>query len=606
MSLTLGSTFAPQSTCSEKKKMSTGTTPSALNPKLLRIIWTRSTPRGYQVLSLQENHDAEEALARADGTVVIGGQAHTLDMSAPTRYAKFQQNSSRTLSRYLCTYYFMTSSVKWSPCHHTVCEKLEESVDTGTLTYFDGERDFNVTELYQMNRESKRQRPLIHLRSDGTAVRGDIMGTWGCLDGHVFTAVDYDTCEVLERAWRGGSKTATLRGQLATISPDGSGFLGGRPLVRYQCTWHFLNDDGTLESMDPNTDRVLDMAFKAGHEELIDGVRVYDFVKMTQLNKETSRERPIMCLLPIKGVVRGPEAVQTKLSTDHPDIDARLKEATLPRAAADLKAAITGADKTKMGLAIINICVNELDCRVKGGIIRDVVVRGDVMVNDVDLEGSRSLTKGNWRATLEGYVSVLTSKYGFTAPGQVSSRRSKDFLGTGSIVDDGMLTIQFPTMKVELEIVPPWNIMYYPPRNVDFSVNNLALSRFMGATFSQVVCCGLTTDDIVTQIVERKATPVYDIKWVPFTGQGQYGEGYFRDKWVETYCPTATGRGGGHSSSVPVAERLHMAEHRLKKMRDKGFWFVEAIIPAGYDPSKVPMPPPQAASAEWVGGGGGR
>ena len=564
-----------------------------VSKSMLRIIWTQSTRQGYRTMSLEENEALESAFARGAANIEISGVQHNLDMSTPTKHCKYQHNGAKSLSRYYCTYYFLTTSVEWTPCHHTVCEQLEASVETGTLTYFDGERDYSVSELHQKNRESQRQRPLLHLRSDGTAVRGDVMGTWGSLDGHTFAAVDYDTCELMERAWRGAVHTTIIKGQPATISTDGTGTLGARPIVRYQCVWHFLNDKGNWESMDPNTDRVLELAFKAEHEELIDGARVYKFNEMVQFNKETNRSRPLMCLLASKGVIAGPTA-PAAIVTQHPDITERLKAATLPRTADSLRGAITGTDPVARGLAIINICLNELDCRVKGGILRDVVVCGDMMYNDVDLEGSRTLTKPTWKTTLQGYVSVLETKYGFTGPGDISSRKSKDFFGTGSSFDEGMLIIKFPVMALEMEIVPPWNTLYYPARNVDFSVNNLAVSRSTGAAFGQVVGIGFTPGQIMEQIIERKATPVYDTKWVPFSGQGAMGEGYNRDKWVETYCPTASGRGVAHTSSVPVAERLQMAEHRLKKMRDKGFWLVEQVPPAGYVASGiyVPAPPP--------------
>jgi len=246
-----------------------------------------------------------------------------------------------------------------------------------------------------------------------------------------------------------------------------------------------------------------------------------------------------------------PSATLQDLRQIDPKIAYRVNKATDPsRTIQDLKSCIQGTDSVEQGLAMCNVLLNKFSCTVKGGFVRDVVIRGLPTYKDFDIELPSSFTQQNWQQNMIHMSNTFRTDYG------VICKPPQPFNHHGTAAMIRMETAA--PLQVELECVSPWNLAYIPCKNMDFSVNNLRLQP-NSTDVHQQVGFGMTVQQIVGQLRNSKpqASPLYDVQWVP--GQGSNtGEGYTQKMWVEPSPSTSSMSG------------------RLSWARKKGLWLVEA------------------------------
>ena len=122
-----------------------------------------------------------------------------------------------------------------------------------------------------------------------------------------------------------------------------------------------------------------------------------------------------------------------------------------------------------------------------------------------------------------------------------------------------MLIIDSPpnVAGVELEFVSPECKVYYPPANVDVSVNNLALRPDRPHEVSEVVPLAgalgvaLPVAAIFAQIQRKEATPVYDAE---------------------------ADAEGNYKAHAPTRPRRRVMQTRLDKMKSKGYKLVKPPV----------------------------
>lgn len=247
----------------------------------------------------------------------------------------------------------------------------------------------------------------------------------------------------------------------------------------------------------------------------------------------------------------GPSATLADIKVIDPQMALRLEKATSnSRNDSVLAAAIQGTDKVEQGLALCNVLLNRFGFIVKGGFVRDVVVRGLGTYKDFDIELPATYTQQNWKNMIHQLTQDFRTKYGVVCQAPVAS----NFHGPDTMI---RVFVGVP-VQVELECVSPWNTTYIPCKNMDFSVNNLRLKP-NDVALHQQIGFGMTVQQIVGQLRNSPAlaSPLYDVRWIAGSGTNS-GEGMSRTMWCE-HTPATS----------PMKSRLPWA-------RTKKFILVEA------------------------------
>ncbi|CUF76357.1 ankyrin repeat protein, putative [Bodo saltans] len=224
----------------------------------------------------------------------------------------------------------------------------------------------------------------------------------------------------------------------------------------------------------------------------------------------------------------------------------------------DLKAAIA-AGGLEQGLALCNVLLNKYNFVIKGGFVRDCIVRGLTTFKDFDIElPAATITQNNWAAEIQRISNDLKNKFGVTCGAPVAS----NFNGTASMIR----VVTVAPLQVELECVAPWNTAYIPCKRMDFSVNNLRLESG-SQSIHQQVGFGMTVQQIIGQLKNAtpQASPLYDTRFAPGSGN-ETGEGYSRNLYAKAVGNAMPGR--------------------LVWARKKGFWMVEPAFLTATGPNQ--------------------
>ncbi|CUG93220.1 Hypothetical protein, putative [Bodo saltans] len=475
-------------------------------------------------------------------------------------------------------------------------------------------------------------------RFGGTAVCGKVVPTWSFFQefrgNSVFTPLDFESSERLEAAFQSQEQDTSvvdvfLMPNLAGSDPQAQ-LRAPAPPGKYKLTFHrrnpgtaharhidsgvvktvrrdfpswlFLHDKGVWCPIDAGTATLMTMAAASGHTELNTLERKYDLVRFKQTNNLSGVERPLLRIL--STISLAPEATVSDIQTwfpnnnnnnnnggdDHLGIADRLTLAVNPdRTQRDIDAALRSGDRLQQVLAVINIFVVRFGCIVKGGIVRDAVVLGDVsQCKDIDVEvpiGAKLIhSVASLEADIDRNIMIVLEEYGLVIDssvvadnlssrgrfntlggdgGQYQIRKSLDALSEVS-VEGGIFTLSLKSadklglatpFTMDVECVTHWNHAYHPPRNIDFSSNNLRLipkstviaaatapgfgggaapQRLRTSTTAtanplatingkqmmaiyQSVPIGMSTADVIAQILVKKTCPVYDVEFVPKT-----------------------------------------------------------------------------------------
>lgn len=534
-------------------------------------------------------------------TVVCGAVACTLCLGA---------EPPRSLVGFPARWYVINADSHWEPLSLRAHELIAESRSQGnsvvhlhsgpTLQCDDVTYDLDLDELTSTNRKSLEVRPLMHIRDDGLGEFGSSRPPiWFVRSAKNISkaTATFFAVQQLEAALSRNSVTvevafsATGRGgslpdlSVTLIPPVSHSAMGtvfrGRLLKsqvdvyveRYIPTAFVMTDKCTLLPLPREQADVLQLALAAQHSIVRDQVEEFNIRTATRsvipdLADVLTSPRdatPFLLSRPRHSEEFACVPSDVSLLAQHAPTGF-LERYNLvvdgSRATQELSEAIaTGheAPTTRCALALINIVVHRFHCVVKGGIVADCLVAGRSSFKDVDIELPSDVNFSNWRAWVTTLQRSFEVEYGCMADQQapIASRHSPDPL-SGVVIRDAIITLRFVKPPVEFEMVPPWNIAYNPPRNVDFSVNNLRIvppSRggTSMALLSQNVPLGLTFEQIFTQIRDGIAFPIYDVVWV----ESSTGE-----KQVEA------------NPALSVWRKQAMS-YRLRRMKQKGYRLVE-------------------------------
>lgn len=570
------------------------------NPRTYLMFYSDS----YGVVGLEDTNRIELARAKGEKTAVLDAHGEVnIEFKAHASLDGVMSNSTGKMYVYTPQWFFLDDQLNWSPMSPSMCADLNRAKKNGEAEARDSERTYFMTSYNQINRESSRIRPLLYLRDDGSAVRGDCMPQWAfkrSSRGMLTTgAVNFATAERLEKAYGSGAAdieveiqppraTGNVKCKITfarasdehpSVGADGNKY----PFVRFSPTWFFLSDQMTWTALDYGAVAQLDQATAYGGFSTADNEREYDLLRLLQVNVGSSKVRP---LVQVRGQT-GATAPTRQPLADFPDVAARANIVLKPLPATAIAAAIRdmNVSPAKRILHFCNALVHEYQFVVKGGILRDAVVNDDIShSHDIDVEIAAGFTPDKMMGWVDKFLAAIEKKYGVKAnvAKQIETRSTSDIFGGGgarSMCQKGMLTIPllFPgdgqDLAIDLECCTPWNSAYQPPKNVDVSVNNLRITRdskemSLNVNFPYETADyppqkkNMTVDETVGQILKKEASPSYDYKWVAGDGADHDGEGRSKNQWVVGACDFS------HF-------RMRVMEGRFEKMRGKGYRMVE-------------------------------
>jgi len=207
------------------------------------------------------------------------------------------------------------------------------------------------------------------------------------------------------------------------------------------------------------------------------------------------------------------------------------------------------------------VFVKEFKCTVKGGAIRDYIVRQS-NPNDLDMAlperlcndpSNPVITTSNFKTETNKFVQRLKS-LGVKIDDVAGHKWPPGSNGNPS----WMLRCDchFGFGDLELEFVPPYNTTIWPQRSVDATMNNLQMKPddLARQQVSLIVSIGVSTERIVRQIINKQTSPVYDIRW---------------------RAPKAGEKPEGVNNNVFCEGVDHIMSFRLSKMRSKNYKLVE-------------------------------
>eukprot|EP00759_Apiculatamorpha_spiralis_P041733 PhF_6_TR40226/c0_g1_i1/m.59789 len=500
----------------------------------------------------------------------------------------YKTNGDKTAALYVCRWFFLNDEALWSPLAPDVglvLTELAESPSAKSAVSF-GEYLYDSQELFSMNVTTKRKRPLMFIRSDGYAVTGRCLPLYQLHDetapGNPPVVIPFEGSERLEEAISEGKLDCKIslgvgRGHANNLEVQlqppitENVFSASRisapdlklKLERCVPTCFVMTESGLYKSYDSPTTKILQLALRSGHSTLRDREYEYDLEFSVQRAISNGESRTMILAQPLTQL-----QVKCDLTSSHPLIHERLFKASSPtRTVPELLAAIKASPPTQCSLdaalALMNVLLQRFHCVVKGGILRDSVVHGLNSFKDIDVEMPKDVSLQTWKPWCEAMVKTLCDDYGCavaTNTDPISTRESTDIF-SNIRYDIGIIIIKLEFPNVELEMVPAWNLQYHPPRNVDFSVNNLRLEPTSPCELKQNVPLGYSVLEVITQILLKNAVPVYDVEWVSGKGN-ESGEGSDNKHWVQI-C-----------SGLPHFRKV-MMQRRLDVMRKKGYKFVE-------------------------------
>jgi hypothetical protein len=402
-----------------------------------------------------------------------------------------------------------------------------------------------------------------------------------------------------------------------------------RTLRRDFPSWLFLHDKGVWCPIDAGTATLMTMAVATGRTQLDVGERVFDFERYKQLNHLSRVERPLLRIL--STISMAPEATLSDIQTWFPTsgISERLHLAVgAERTLADIIAALRSGDRLLQMLATIYLFVVRLGCVVKGGAVRDAVVLGNVeRCVDINVEVPIGANLVHSAKSLEEDIETnimpvlrqvgleiadsamlgsdrfgVYSGNGDGGGGQFRARDRLDAL-SGKRVEGGIFTLKLGgSFSVDVECVTHWNNAHHPPRNIDFSANNLRLvpksliaataavpypsspssppsPTVGGATLAiyQSVPIGLSSADIIAQILKKQTCPVYHFGFLPKSSRSQEEPNNGAAAAAAAADDEVFDAADGVSEVVvlaPTPAQRSVMLGRLRSMKDKGFRFV--------------------------------
>lgn len=570
----------------------------------------------HAVLDLAQCNSIDFARLRKESTALIDNKPVNVEFRPHSQFQGAFVNSTGDLIEYYPWWFWLDDNLRWAPMKLEMCLKLSEAKDAAKVSTSDGERDYDLVTYNQVNRITKRKRPIMHLRDDGSAVRGECMAMWGYkteVRGAPGTAtVSFALAEKLEEALDGGKSSINFELELLPGAGAVELSLRLRPgedthvaeqvnrtnnkytFVRFFPTWFFLGDDCRWCGLDYSATAQLDAACGYGIAVMGDHERDYDLLRLVQRNRDSQKFRP---LVQVRGQSGISPAGMLQAHQLFPEVYERADIVLKPQDMEQVKKSISNAElpKTRRILYLLHVLVRHFKFVVKGGILRDAVVKNDTRLSkDIDIEIPGGFTQAGWRDWIDVFASQL-APFGvkLDAANRVSARATCDIFGPGgarTLCEDGIITIPIVlagNLQIDLECVTPWNAAYAPPRNVDVSVNNLRIthestemclnvafpyettmiSNKLKAATAAAASPGsfFSINQIVKQIVDGEATPCYDYKWQAFetsVANGKPAEGIRGDKWCVGY----------HAES---AWRARIMNERFLKMREKGYKMVE-------------------------------
>lgn len=535
------------------------------------------------------------------------------DVSMPLSLRAMRDASGKLLA-VDCRWFFLSDDSTWEPLLPSVCAQLDaiteapKTIEVDILTASAGIQRYAMDPiaLESTNVSSGRRRPLLTIGRGG-AVHGSREARWALqrFKGAAYEALPPQTEKALNEALASGiatevnaftldavtsgsrNPTANIRvsvprlcvGDALSVRLQLDASLDGASsgtqsayVTPYRDSFLVASGTGVLRAVDPSDAAVLDLALATGHGVVRGHHYEWDLSYHTRTDVVDGAVSRLLIAKPLgdvretgDGVAEGPFTQQAEL----PAVVATRLSAVLDgsRSADDIKAAIAGGRSSNSItvpclLALLHILVHRFGFVVKGGVVADAVVRGVVAIKDIDAEMPRNVNMQNCTEWVVGLQKNLVSEWGCVASDSsdaITERTTRDLLSRVP-VKRGLVTLKLAYPEVEIEMVPPWNVAFRPPRNVDFTVNNLRIeppsplrtgtaagtgSRM--ATLTQSVPLGLRTSQIVEQICENIAMPVYDIVWTT------NGELKVRD-------------------DVPPFRQKSM-QKRLERMKEKGYTF---------------------------------
>jgi hypothetical protein len=405
-----------------------------------------------------------------------------------------------------------------------------------------------------------------------------------------------------------------------------------RTLRRDFPSWLFLHDKGVWCPIDAGTATLMTMAVATGRKQLDVGERVFNFERYKQLNHLSRVERPLLRIL--STISMAPEASLSDIQTWFPTsgISERLHLAVgAERTLADIIAALRSGNRVLQMLATIHLFVVRLGCVVKGGAVRDAVVLGDVKhcvdINvEVPIGANLVHSATSLKDDIKTNIMPVLRQVGLEVAGSRSAMMGSDRFGvyidngdgggggqfrapdrldalSGKRVEGGIFTLKLEGFfSVDVECVTHWNYAHHPPRNIDFSANNLRLvpksliaataavpypsspsppsPTVGGATLAiyQSVPIGLSSADIIAQILKKQTCPVYGFVFLPKSSRRQEepnngGAAAAADEDTAEVFDAADGVSEVVVLAPTPAQRSVMLG-RLRSMKEKGFHFV--------------------------------
>jgi hypothetical protein len=327
--------------------------------------------------------------------------------------------------------------------------------------------------------------------------------------------------------------------------------------------------------IDMNTNNLLEMSFNQGLKTFRTYNRVFDFDKLTATELATNAMTQVIHISE-RGVPEPPSSVDVEhiIAWSAPEGEGlrdRLAKALDVRTPADLKQALASPSLLEGNLALINICVNVLNCTVKGGAVRDTIVRGiaDDHLKDIDCEMSiATWTESNVYNVLAARKKTMEQDLQLQVEVQTRPSRNAFTWSHSPNADIFTLKVKYGpgfAFHTEIEMIAPWCEYYYPPRNVDFTANNLAIrALFQPGLYTIQLVVPVPNVDAFTTVKSLLANPpqtmpVYDVKWE--SGGGTDG----------------VNRNITLLACAPKDERCRVMNARIEKMRKKGFHIVEQL-----------------------------
>ena len=577
----------------------------------------------FKPLSIEEVHSLQFALNRKETTWRDkDGETHQISLWEPDADCiSSQVEISDDLLRYKCRLFYQTDESQWFPVSHTDHEKIMQAMQATQHVpdVIIARRKYCLTTWQCENLETERSRPLLYIRDDGSAVCGRCRSIWlyGEKGLNVVQPLPFASIEHLETAIANSGVGGRMRADSADIPLSADrfaeaalqvdlkssvpGVYAARSLTgngkEYRITKvvptaFVLSEEGQYyDALPPQAALVLQLASSANHTSVRYENCEYDFVLCEARNITSGDSRPLLLVNPPPESTTEPASLLSGGSNK--EICDRLRLATAKRDEADLRkilsSAPNGSEATlEQCLALVNVLLRDHGITVKGGVVRDAIVMGSVaQMKDFDLELPNTVSYANWRTYIDKLITslvhrgciLMTDMGSETTPPELagqsekaevpypkclSVRLSKDLLSDAGI-PMGMIVVQLVSPPVTLEMVPPWNLYYHPPRNVDFSVNNLRLvpPTQDEATYKiyQNVPLGLDVEHIIGQIRSKETYPIYDVEWIPGEGP-RSGDGTNRN----LQCVPR--------KDIPKSRQTVM-EKRLESMRKKGYRFVE-------------------------------